>query len=235
MNTEVGHLVDLWRYPVKSMGGEPLDTVEVSWHGVAGDRRWAFVRAGVERSGFPWLTIRERPNMNTYQPRFVDPARPDASAIQVHTPSGSEHDVLDPELANDLGHGARVIKQDRGVFDTFPISLISTQTVEGLGTLVGEDLDVRRFRPNLIVDASGNEPYPEDQWVGSVLRIGTLTLRLDKRDGRCAVVNVDPASGERDPAVLRAIARERSTCAGVYGSIVEPGRVTLGDVVTIVH
>lgn len=235
MNTEVGRLVGLWRYPVKSMGGESLGTVEVSWHGVVGDRRWAFVRAGVERSGFPWLTIRERPDMNAYRPRFVDPTRPDTSAVRVRMPSGDEHDVLAPELASDLGHGASVIKQDRGVFDTFPISLISTQTVAGLSSLVGEDLDVRRFRPNLIVEVSGDELYPEDQWVGSTLNIGSLVLRLDKRDGRCAVVNVDPASGERDPSVLRAIARERDACAGVYGSIVEPGRVTCGDVVTVVR
>ncbi|MEO0558846.1 MAG: MOSC N-terminal beta barrel domain-containing protein [Bacteroidota bacterium] len=235
MSTEVGRLVGLWRYPVKSMGGESLESVEVSWHGVVGDRRWAFVRAGVERSGFPWLTIRERPDMNAYRPRFVDPTRPDTSAVRVQTPSGAEHDVLDPELASDLGHGARVIKQDRGVFDTFPISLISTQTVAGLSSLVGEDLDVRRFRPNLIVEASGDVAYPEDQWVGSVLQIGSLVLRLDKRDGRCAVVNVDPASGERDSSLLRAIAREREACAGVYGSIVEPGRVTCGDAVMVVR
>ncbi|GAB5536606.1 MAG: MOSC domain-containing protein [Rubricoccaceae bacterium] len=235
MHTEVGRLVGLWRYPVKSMGGEPLDTVDVSWNGVVGDRRWAFVRAGVERSGFPWLTIRERPDMNAYHPRFVDPARPNASAVQVRTPSGPEYDVLSPELAIDLGHGAQVIKQDRGVFDAFPISLISTQTVAGLSALVGEDLDVRRFRPNLIVEASGTEPYPEDAWVGSTLRIGTLTFRIDKRDGRCAVVNVDPSSGQRDPATLRAIAQERGACAGVYGTIVEPGRVTRGDVVTVVR
>jgi uncharacterized protein len=53
-------VVGLWRYPVKSMAGEALVAAEVSWHGLAGDRRWAFVRDGVVRSGFPWLTLRER-------------------------------------------------------------------------------------------------------------------------------------------------------------------------------
>jgi uncharacterized protein YcbX len=235
MNTEVGRLVGLWRYPVKSMAGEPLDTADVSWQGMVGDRRWAFVRAGTERSGFPWLTIRERPDMTMYEPHFIHPDQPDSSPIRVRTPSGAEHDVLAPELAHDLGHGARVIKQDRGVFDAFPLSLISIQTVAGISALAGEQLDVRRFRPNLVFEASGSEPYPEDAWVGSRLKIGTLTLRVDKRDMRCAVVNVDPASGRRDAAVLRAIALERSACAGVYGSTVVPGRVALGDVVSIVH
>jgi hypothetical protein len=57
----VGRVVGLWRYPVKSMAAETLAEVDVSWHGLVGDRRWAFVREGAERSGFPWLTLRERP------------------------------------------------------------------------------------------------------------------------------------------------------------------------------
>ena len=235
MNTHVGRLVGLWRYPVKSMGSEPLDTVDVSWNGVVGDRRWAFVRAGVERSGFPWLTIRERPDLTAYRPRFTDPDRPDASPVRVRTPSGAEHDVLAPELAEALAPGARVIKQDRGVFDAFPLSLISTQTVAGLGALAGAALDPQRFRPNLLIDAPDLGPFPEDAWVGATLQIGTLRLRLDKRDGRCMVVNVDPTSGESTPSVLRAIARQRDGCAGVYGSTVEPGRVTVGDAITLVR
>jgi len=60
----VGRVVGLWRYPVKSLAAEPLSEVDVSWHGLAGDRRWAFVRDGVPQSGFPWLTLRERGNMS---------------------------------------------------------------------------------------------------------------------------------------------------------------------------
>ena len=73
--TVVGRVAGLWRYPVKSMAGEELDGAEVSWHGLAGDRRWAFIRAGQVRSGFPWLTIRERPELAHYRPRFADPGR----------------------------------------------------------------------------------------------------------------------------------------------------------------
>jgi uncharacterized protein YcbX len=75
----------LWRYPVKSMGAEALDEVEVSWHGVAGDRRWAFIRDGQVRSGFPWLTMRQRPDHGLYRPSFLEPARPDASRTVVRT------------------------------------------------------------------------------------------------------------------------------------------------------
>ena len=54
--THVGRVVGLWRYPVKSMAGESLSEAEVFWHGLVADRRWAFIRNGVERSGFPCLT-----------------------------------------------------------------------------------------------------------------------------------------------------------------------------------
>lgn len=229
--TVVGRVVALWRYPVKSMAGEELAGVDVSWHGLAGDRRWAFIRDGQVRSGFPWLTMRERPELAHYRPRFADPDRPNASPTLVRTPAGGELDVADPALAAELGPGVRVIKQDRGVFDTMPLSLLTTQTLAGLGRLVGTGLAVARFRPNLLVDAAGE--FPEDAWVGRVLRIGGLRMRVDVRDQRCVVVTIDPVTLRRNPAILRAIARERDARLGVYGSTVRPGRVAVGDPVEL--
>jgi uncharacterized protein YcbX len=227
--SEVGRVAGLWRYPVKSMAAEPLEAVEVSWHGLAGDRRWAFVRGGVERSGFPWMTIRERAEMGHYRPSFADPSRPDHSRTVVRTPAGEELGVIDPALAAELGDGVRVIKQDRGIFDAMPLSLISTQSVAALGALVGAELDVQRFRPNLLIEAAGEAAFPEEAWIGAVLRIGAMRMRVDQQDERCVVVNVDPVTGERNHAVLRTLARERAACVGVYGSTVEPGRVAVGD------
>jgi MOSC domain-containing protein len=230
--TVVGRVSALWRYPVKSMYGEELDGAEISWNGLAGDRRWAFVRDGQERNGFPWLTMRELPELALYRPRFADPDRPDASLVLVRTPSGAELDVADPALAAELGPGVRVIKQNRGIFDTMPLSLLTAQTVVSVARLVGTGLAVRRFRPNLFVEALGCG-FPEDAWVGRGLRIGGLRMRVDKRDQRCVVVNVDPVTLCRNPAILRAIARERGNLLGVYGSTVEPGRVVVGDPVEL--
>ena len=229
--TELGRVVALWRYPVKSMAGESLDSVEVSWHGVAGDRRWAFVQDGLERSGFPWLTIRERSGMWRYRPSFADPASPDKSRTVVHTPGGRELDVVDPELAAELGGGARVIKQNRGVFDVSPLSLTTTQSVGAIGELVGAELEPQRFRPNILIEAAGSAPFAEDDWVGSELQIGSARIRVDLRDERCVMVNVDPSTTERNAAVLKAIARERDACLGVYAATVKPGQVAVGDLV----
>lgn len=227
---EIGRIAALFRYPVKSMSGEALQSVNVGWHGLAGDRRWAFVRGGMERSDFPWLTIRERPEMWQYRPRFVEPDKPDSSVTMVRTPSGQELDVVDDALARELAPGAKVIKQGRGVFDTFPLSLISTQTVVELERYVGSALDQRRFRPNLIVEASdGSGAFPEDTWVGATLLIADTRMRVDKRDKRCVVINVDPTTISRNSNVLRAVAQEQQSYLGVYGSTVQPGTITVGD------
>ncbi len=230
----VGRVAGLWRYPVKSMGAERLESVEASWHGLAGDRRWAFIRNSATRSGFPWLTLRERADMNLYRPSFVEPTRPDRSPTVVRTPSGAVFDVADPALAAELdAGGVTAIKQDRGAFDTFPLSVITTQTIRQLGEMVGASLEVQRFRPNILIEAAGESPFPEDAWVGAILRIGGMRLRVDKRDGRCRVITIDPATTESDPRILRTVAESRNGCLGAYGSTVEPGRLAMNDPIWI--
>lgn len=229
MGRMIGKVRELLRYPVKSMAAESLHSASVSWHGITGDRRWAFVRPAMERSGFPWLTIREKPGLWRYQPYFVDPNAAEDSKIMVKTPDGADLEVTAPELARQLGDGVRVIKQFRGVFDTFPISVLTTQSVEGLSGLVGQALAALRFRPNIVIDAIESVPFPEDQWVGAVLRIGTLRCRVDVRDKRCVMVNVDPLGAVSNSAILRAIANERNARFGVYGTAVEPGEASVGD------
>src|ERR1700712_3315166 len=110
------------------MAGEPLEHADVSWHGVEGDRRWAFVRDDVPRSGFPWLTIRERSELVLYRPRI------DGKRVLVRTPAGE--DLGGRELP--VG---RALKRARGPFDSAPLSLITTRSPGAY--------DVRRFRPNL--------------------------------------------------------------------------------------
>jgi len=232
LSQPVGSVRELRRYPVKSMAAENLQSSPVSWHGFAGDRRWAFIRPGLERSGFPWFTIREMPELWRYEPRFLDPADVEGSKTVVRTPDGNEFDVADPELARQLGDGVRVIKQYGGVFDTFPLSLLSVQSVESLAALAGQPLAGLRFRPNILIDTPGLGDFPEEAWCGSILRIGSsLRCRLDKRDQRCMMVNIDPSNPAAAPEtnVLRAIAKERGAQFGMYGTTVEPGTVTVGD------
>lgn len=229
----VGTVQALYRYPVKSMAAQSLVRCPVSWHGLAGDRRYAFVRPGLERSGFPWLTIRERPELWRHVPRFVDDMDVEGSDVFVTTPEGGELAVTDPELAQRLGAGVRLTKVYSGVFDTFPLSVLTARSVDALGAAVAQPLAPVRFRPNIVIDTGDSAPFLEDGWVGSVLRIGTARCRLDKRDKRCVVVNTDPATLTANADVLRAIARDRDAHFGVYGSIVTPGEIAVGDPVSL--
>ncbi len=235
-NKVVGRVINLWRYPVKSMAPEVLKHVEVSWFGLSGDRRWAFVRNEAVKSGFSWLTIREHNKLNHYQPSFVDNNNPDKSDTQVMSPSGVLYSVTDPALAAELyPDGTRAIKQDRGIFDTFPLSLITTQTIKSLSASTGIQLIPERFRPNFLVEAIGDDPYPEDSWEGKVLRIGNLRMRIDKRDGRCVIITIDPITAEKTPNVLHHVYKERQGCLGVYGTTVMPGMVAINDEVILEH
>jgi hypothetical protein len=60
-----------------------------------------------------------------------------------------------------------------------------------------------------------------------------MTMRVDKRDKRCVMINVDPVTTAKDPSILRSVAQDRQSCLGVYGNVVEPGRVSIGDTLTI--
>src|SRR5262245_19913459 len=103
----VGTVEELRRYPVKSMAAESLNSSIISWHGLAGDRRWAFIRPGMERSGFPWLTIREKPDLWCYEPHFLDPNDVEGSKTMVNTQDNTNLEVADPELARRLGEDVR--------------------------------------------------------------------------------------------------------------------------------
>ncbi len=230
---EVGRVTALYRYPVKSMGSESLDSIEVGWNGFVGDRRWAFVREGKSQSNFPWLTIREAPGMWSFMPRFDEPDKPETSRTTILAPDGREFDVTDPALAELLEHGARVIRHGRGSFDAMPLSLISTRTMASISALAEVRIDPRRFRPNLVINPVADAEYPEDDWVGSIVGIGSMRMRIDRRDKRCVMVNVDPETSTKNSAVLRAIAQERDACLGVYGTTVQPGLVNVGDPVVI--
>ena len=230
---EIGRLVGLWRYPVKSMAEESLDAVDVSWHGLAGDRRWAFVQDGMPRNGFPWQTIRELPAMRHYLPSFVEPGRPDDSRTMVRTPGRRRARGDRPGPRRRAGRrrprdqaGRRRVRHDAALADHDA----DDREPRRLGRA---DADPERFRPNLLVEATGDEAFPEDEWVGSVLRIGDLRMRVDQRDVRCVMINIDPDTDEKDPDVLRTVARERDTTLGVYGATVTPGRVMVGDPVVL--
>jgi uncharacterized protein YcbX len=122
-----------------------------------------------------------------------------------------------------------------GIFDDASISVISSDTVREIGRLVGLGLDVRRFRPNVVVRPRRQAPFQEDEWVGGVLSFGegddAPAITVTMRDLRCSVVNLDPDSASPAPEVLRAIVRANQNNAGIYGVVTRIGRLAVGQTV----
>jgi uncharacterized protein YcbX len=171
--------------------------------------------------------------MSGYVARLGEPARPDRSRVLVRAQDGGWYDVTDPALAAELGTGLSVMRLDRGAFDAMPVSVISDSTVSALCLLAGVPASELRFRPNVVVTLDSGAPFEEDQWVGSAVRIGAAVVRMDRRDSRCVIVNVDPASGLPGSRLLKVIGTTRGACAGVYGTTVLPGIVRVGDPVLV--
>lgn len=113
-----------------------------------------------------------------------------------------------------------------------PVSIVSRDTVAALGAL-----DARRFR--MLIEIEGTAPLEEESWEGRVLRVGEALVRAGEAVARCANTTYDPDTGRRDFDTLRAIATWRgrrddgAICLGIYGEVVAPGRVRVGDTLTL--
>jgi hypothetical protein len=238
MLIEIGHVEAIFRYPVKSMGGEQLEVAELGWHGLEGDRRLAFRRIG-DHSGFPWLTASKLPDLIRFAPhRREDDAQGDLPT-HVRTPDGEEMPVFGDDLATEVGrrYGAPVEMMliRHGIFDEATISVIASDTVREIGGLSGRSLDIRRFRPNLVVRLLRSVPFQEDKWVGGVLTFGdgedAPAITVAMPDLRCSMVNLDPESATPAPEVMKAVVRANQNNAGLYGTVIRTGGLAIGQTI----
>jgi len=233
---EIGTVHALYRHPVKSMRSERLTEGHLYWHGLDGDRRFAFVRGDVT-SSFPWLTGRQIPQITQYRPFFVDPDDFINSQIRVETPDGHILSLDSPELHQELMAAYQgpvsLINIGRGTFDSQPFSLMSLATADALSATLGHTIDYRCFRQNLILETQENRPFLEESWLDSQLIIGDganpCRIRLNRRIQRCIMVTIDPDTAQKEPEILKIIAQTRGNCVGVYASIEIPGLIRTGD------
>ena len=235
MLEEIGLVDSIFRYPVKSMAGEKLDVANLGWHGIEGDRRLAFRRIQ-ERSGMPWLTASKLPDLLLFAPHRQDGEQGDLPT-HIRTPDGHNLPVFGEDLALEVGrrYGAPVemMHLKHGIFDEACFSVIVSDTVREIGRLAGRSLDVRRFRPNVVVRSFRSSPFQEDEWVGGVLLFGqengAPSVTVTMRDLRCSMVNLDPDFASSTPEVMRAIVRANQNNAGIYGTVTRPGGLAVGQ------
>ena len=242
MVIEIGQIEAIFRYPVKSMRGEPLDAATLGWHGLDGDRRLAFRRVE-ERGGFPWLFAGRLPDLINYTPlRHEEENRNgngEALPTHVRTPAGEELPLFSEALAAEVGrrHGAPVqmMHLKHGMFDEGAVSVIYSETAREICRLAGISADIRRFRPNIVVRSASAIPFGEDQWVGGTLTFGDAAdapaISVTLRDERCAMINFDPDGGSSSPEMMKAVVRANQNHAGVYGTVTRIGRLAVGQTV----
>lgn len=238
MAIKIGEVEALFRYPVKSMGGERLAVADLGWHGLVGDRRLAFHRTE-DRGGFPWLSAGKLPELILFTPQRRGSAEGGDLPTHIRTPEGEELGLFSQELATEVGRRHRspveMMHLKHGIFDEAPISLITTATVDEIGRLADQHPDVRRFRPNILISSLRSAPFEEDDWVGGVISFGeggdSAAIGITLRDERCSMVNFDPDSARPAPEVLKAVVRERDNKLGVYGTVTRRGRLSAGQAI----
>ena len=121
-------------------------------------------------------------------------------------------------------------------FDAFPISVMSQQSLATMNQLNGDSLfDVRRFRPNLLVDISGSDhPFPEQAWVGKTLSIGSVKLKIEMTCPRCSMTTHGFEDLPQDAQIMRKLVANSEGNLGTYASVVQAGKVFAGDSVSVV-
>ena len=209
------HVAELWRYPVKSLAGEQIDAADVVADGIAGDRL-----IHVRRPDMRVVTSRTHPRLL----RLRGTLAADGSAL------------IDGVPWNDPGALAAVREaagDEVGVFhydgperfDILPLSILTDGAVEALG------VDRRRLRPNIVI--GGVDGLAEREWEGRTIRIGEVLVELVQLRPRCVMTTFDPDTLDQDHGVLRRIVREFGGTMALDSAVLEPGRIHVGDPVTL--
>ncbi len=238
--------------PVKAFRLVHPEEVELGPDGVAENRRFFLVGPDGERlrsSLTPWPVLvraeydagEERLRMEFPRGTEIEGAA-DALGDPVHSATGSL-DVTgrvvegpwEAPLSELAGHPVRLVRLDRiGAGLNEPVTFVSDGSLDRLARQAETTVDSRRFR--MLFELSGCEAHEEDTWAGREFAIGEAVVRVGGPVDRCAVTTRDPETGERDLDTLRLIKSYRgrresdgAVLFGVYGQVVQPGRVRVGD------
>ena len=237
---QVGHVREIVRYPIKSMAGTATKSAFLGWHGLEGDRRFAFRRVG-DDDGFPWLSASRLPQLLLYQPIGIDETTGEPLPTHVRTPDGSNVALRSAELRAEIGErfgsSVELMKLKHGIFDEATVSVISLTTIAAIGSEVGLDLDRRRFRANIVLETEHSDPFLEDGWVGHALTFGDNdsgpAVGVTMCDLRCVMINLDPETAEQDARIMKTTVRLNKNNAGVYATVLRTGTIRVGDRVTL--
>jgi uncharacterized protein YcbX len=292
----IGQVAQLWRYPVKSLGGERLEQAQFSARGVHGDRLWAVRDLEHDITA----SARRLPKLLTATARYSGPVSADAGPgsvpeVEITFPDGMVLSSSDPEVnakVSELaGREVRLtalppiedtslhrlkrehqtgalsttsLRSDFGVaegenlpdfsmipmadlltlgrystppgtfVDLAPVHLMTTTSLATIGAEIGDELDVRRFRPNVLVALDNtDEDLPETHWVGAQVTLGDVVLGVAMQTVRCVVPSRAQPGLEVNRQITRAVAAKAQRCLGVYCGVDSGGSVRVGDDVSV--
>ncbi len=210
------HVAGLWRYPVKTLAGEPIVEAQLTADGIPGDRM-VHVRGpeGVRTSRRQYQLLGLRGSLDEGGQALVNgwPWESDEALALVRDAAGA-----DAFLARSDAHMR---------FDVLPLLVATDGAVAAFGR------DVRRLRPNILI--GGVEGLAEREWEGSALHIGDAVIAIHTLRARCPMTTVDPDAITRDPEVLRDIGRRFGGRLALNASVERPGLVRVGDAVRLVR
>ena len=226
---QVSKLLEIRRYPVKAMGGESLASVEIDGRGLVGDRAYAVVDGdGKLATGKHSRRFRRRDEV------FEFGSRTTADGIRV-TGRGGEwavpSDEVDRALSDAMGDQVRVLAETTTpFFDAGQVSVVGTASLAWCRERLGVDADRRRIRPNLVVDT--DEPFIEETWTGEV-SIDGVRLTPVERIERCRMIDIAQEGLPQEGRWLKSLTAAREMCLGIYLDVAAPGRVAVGDEVSV--
>ncbi len=207
---------EIWRYPVKSMGGERLEAALLTGDGIPGDR---VIHA---RDADRVITARSHPALLGFRARLG----PDGEPLVDGQPWSAE--AVAARIRQAVGPDVRLARFDGPErFDVLPLLVATDGAIARLG------MDRRRFRPNILV--SGASADAERSWPGKRLRIGEAVIDVASLRQRCVMTTYDPDTQVQDVSVLRRIVRELDGRLALDCQVIEPGRVAIGDPVEVLE
>ncbi|HYR28437.1 MAG TPA: MOSC N-terminal beta barrel domain-containing protein [Thermoanaerobaculia bacterium] len=207
------HVAEIWRYPVKTMGGERLQRAMLGMLGIPGDRI-----VHVEDARGRVVTSRSHPRFLGHHATMADMPLVDGR------PWDSEEVARD--VAAIAGEGARLVHDESEErFDVLPL-LIATD-----GAIAAFGHDHRRLRPNLVI--AGVEGLAERDWPGRTLRIGSAVIGVQELRTRCIMTSYDPDTQEQDKSITRGIYERFGGRLALDCFVIEPGEVGVGDGVQV--
>jgi uncharacterized protein YcbX len=239
-----GRVLQLWRWPVKSMAGERVRSTRVDARGAGGDRTHAVLHH--HKGEWKPLTAREAPRLLAWRAAY--PFAPDAGLhperppyALVTSPDGEHtYNWDDPRLrtalSGDLGREVRLRRDVAGIQDLERSLLITTEaTRAALEEELDSELDLRRFRTNLHLELDA-PAWAEHECEGGTVRLtGGVVLRLLHPCVRCAIPTRDPASQRKWPELLRHLDAHHGTLFGINARVLQSGRIAVGERVELLR